>query len=175
MSVSRDPKKLHTSLEVRWHWMRAAWLRRYPNAPTPFLTCTWRSNAEQSRLFDEGKSKARPGESLHNYNPAYAFDVAFATEMSNGKATALTWDFQWFELWGELAEEIGLEWGGRWKHLVDGPHVQMPMTWRDAKDGKLPSLPPLPKPNSEAITQVVIEGNLSINRDGDTLIIKVTG
>lgn len=30
---------------------------------------------------------------------------------------------------GELAEKIGLEWGGRWKDKEDMPHIQLP-NWR---------------------------------------------
>ena len=162
--TSRDPNKLHAALRLRWEWMRDEWQRRYPDAPQPFLTCTYRSPDEQTRLVNEGKSRALPGQSLHNYEPAYAFDVAFRV------GSGLTWEFHWFEKWGELAESIGLEWGGRWKHLVDGPHVQMPMTWQDAKAGKVPSLPHLPT-ELKRVTRVIIKGDFDVIRDDGDLIV----
>ncbi len=136
---SRNPADLHPELEKRWEWMQDEWKRRYPDAPQPFLTCTHRPASEQQALVDEGKSRALPMRSLHNFLPAYAFDVAFLRPDGG-----VTWDFHWFEKWGELAEEIGLVWGGRWGHLVDGPHVQLDIDWRVAQAGVIPPLPPLP-------------------------------
>ena len=119
--------------------MHREYADRYPRDAQPFLTCTYRHEAEQGELVRTGKSRAKPGESLHNFRPALAFDVAFLRPDGG-----TTWEFHHFERWGELAEEIGLEWGGRWPFLVDGPHVQWPVTWQDARLGKLPELPPLP-------------------------------
>ena len=136
--ASRDPNDLHPELRRRWIWMRDEWARRRPEAPKPFLTATYRSPVEQSELVRAGRSRAEPGQSLHNFRPALAFDVAFLDQ------GAVTWEFHHYQRWGELAEEVGLEWGGRWKGLVDGPHVQLPVTWTDARAGRLPTLPPLP-------------------------------
>lgn len=124
--------------------MKREWERRYPDAPRPFLTCTYRPASEQQALVDAGVSKAKPMQSLHNFVPALAFDVAFDPDPSDGVGNDVTWAFRWFERWGELAEEIGLEWGGRWRTLVDGPHVQWPVRWQAAKAGHLPPLRPLP-------------------------------
>lgn len=141
---SRDPHDLHPELRKRWEWMRAEWKRRHPDAPQPFLTTTHRPANEQQALVNAGKSRAKPMQSLHNFQPALAFDVAFDPDATDGIGNDVTWNFEWFERWGELAEEIGLEWGGRWDGLVDGPHVQWPTTWRVAQVGNLPDLPPLP-------------------------------
>lgn len=137
--ASRDPAQLHPELRARLAWMAVEWTRRHPDAPEPFLTCTHRPREEQTELVRTGRSRALPGQSLHNFRPALAFDVAF--RQPDG---SVTWEFSWFQAWGELAEEAGLEWGGRWAGLVDGPHVQWPCTWRDAQAGRLPALPPLP-------------------------------
>ena len=141
---SRDPNDLHPELRERWEWMRDEWARRHPEAPEPFLTCTHRPASEQQALVDAGRSNARAMASLHNYMPALAFDVAF--DADPGPGFDVTWTFSWFQQWGELAEEVGLEWGGRWPQLVDGPHVQWQTTWRVAQAGQLPPLPPLPEP-----------------------------
>lgn len=161
---SRDPTDLHPDLQTRWEWMKREWVRRYSDEPTPFLTCTYRPASEQQALKDAGKSRAGPMQSLHNFLPALAFDIAFRNPDGS-----LTWDFTHFERWGELAEEVGLEWGGRWPHLVDGPHVQWPTTWRVAQVGKLPSLPPLPASRlplyseaNELLGEVTVVGNAKV-------------
>lgn len=44
-----------------------------------------------------------------------------------------------------MAEEIGLEWGGRWRTLVDGAHIQLKgMTLRDAAAGIVKNKPEIP-------------------------------
>lgn len=143
--ASRDPLDLYEPLRMRWFWLRTRFMELYPEAPEPRLSCTYRSGLEQQEQYDKGNSDARPGESLHNFKPAYAFDVFF----NDDKGTPLDksddvadWDFKNFTRFGQLAESIGLEWGGRWPNLVDGPHVQMPMTWQDAVTGRIPTLPP---------------------------------
>lgn len=140
--VSRDEKDLHTLLLERWQHMQKTWKEKHVDKAQPFLTCTYRSPEEQAKLVASGKSRAQPGQSLHNYKPALAFDVAFAK--ADG---SLDWNPATFTLWGELAESLGLEWGGRWAGFFDGPHVQLPMTWQDAKAGKIPRLEPLTKPS----------------------------
>lgn len=143
--ASRDPKLLHAPLREGWQWMQQEWKRRWgDDAPQPFLTCTYRSPDEQDALVERGVSRARAGQSLHNYSPAYAFDVAFDDKPQDGVGNDVTWEWLWYERWGALAKEVGLVWGGDWQGLRDGPHVQMPMTWRDAKAGDVPTLPPLP-------------------------------
>lgn len=148
---SRDPLDLHPELAKRWRYMARVWRQRFPAAPQPFLTATYRPPHEQWELVNAGRSNAKPGQSLHGFQPALAFDVAFDPDASDGIGNDLTWTFRWFEKWGELAEEIGLEWGGRWPNLVDGPHVQWPVTWQQAKSGQLPPLPPLATDVSDLI------------------------
>lgn len=162
---SRDPKDLHPELRERWEWMQEEWVRRYPDGPQPFLTCTYRPASEQQALKDEGKSMAGPMESLHNYYPALAFDVAMRKQ-NNG----ISWDFPLYQKWGELAEEIGLEWGGRWPNLVDGPHVQWPTTWKVAQTGVLPELDPLPSDGHAGHESPLIEADtLHVMRGGSEI------
>lgn len=141
---SRDPNDLHPELLERYVWMLDRWYELYPGQPVPFLTCTHRPASEQQALVDAGRSRAKPMRSLHNFVPALAFDVTFDPDPSDGVGNDVTWLFSLYEKWGELAESVGLVWGGRWKHLVDGPHVQWPTTWQVAQAGVLPPLPPLP-------------------------------
>ncbi len=118
-----------------------------------------RTFSEQNQLYAKGRTeigrivtKARAGESMHNYG--LAVDLApFNLE------TAKTWDLYWpepntheGEIWYviehclmEAAREIdaedddGLdyEWGGRWRWR-DYPHCQARVTLREMKSGWYP-------------------------------------
>ena len=109
-------------------------LKRGLNASV-FITCTWRSNEEQAKLYEIGRTvkgrkvtNAKPGESKHNcIDPktgkpaAEAFDIAI---LVNGK---LDWNLE-SDIWqlvGKLGEELGLEWAGRWERFREGPHFQL--------------------------------------------------
>lgn len=98
------------------------------------VTCTYRSDEEQARLYAQGRTKpgakvtnAKPGQSMHNFRfdgkPAsLAVDVV---PMQHGKpvwsASAPVW-----QRVGKLGEEAGLEWAGRWKRFREFPHFQHP-------------------------------------------------
>jgi peptidoglycan L-alanyl-D-glutamate endopeptidase CwlK len=106
------------------------------------VTSTYRSHAEQAELYAKGRTKpgpivtnAKPGDSLHNYR--VAFDVVpvrdgVAVWGTSGADGAL-----WRRV-GEIGEQVGLEWGGRWKGFVDRPHFQFTggLTLADFKAGR---------------------------------------
>lgn len=86
------------------------------------LTWGYRSIEQQNALYAKGRTapgnivtKARGGYSWHNFG--LAADYAFVI---NGK---ITWNGPW-AVFGKIARECGLEWGGDFKTLVDKPHVQ---------------------------------------------------
>lgn len=86
------------------------------------LTAGYRSIQEQNSLYAKGRTKpgkkvtnARGGESWHNFG--LAGDYAFVI---NGK---VTWNGPW-PIFGKVARECGLEWGGDFKTILDRPHVQ---------------------------------------------------
>lgn len=94
-----------------------------------------RDLAYQRLLFDEGVSKAKPGESPHQYGCAE--DMVHGT-----KAWALTAE-QWLligHVGKELASQLGVkvEWGGDWRRKPtdkvgwDPAHWQL-ANWRDVK------------------------------------------
>lgn len=90
-----------------------------------FAHCVVRGSQEQNRLFREGRSKARAGESPHNYGAAV--DLIHGT-----KAWALT-RRQWTivgHLGKELAVQAGLKvtWGGDWG-FYDPAHWEL-TDWR---------------------------------------------
>jgi peptidoglycan L-alanyl-D-glutamate endopeptidase CwlK len=90
------------------------------------VTCTWRSYQEQATLFAQGRTApgrivthAKPGDSWHNFKPAYAFDVVFKKP-----GGGISWDGPWATL-GALGRTLGLVWGGDWPgKKKDQPHFQ---------------------------------------------------
>ncbi len=178
--ASRSADDLHEPLRERWEWMRDEWRKRHPEGPQPFLTATYRTKEEQADLYAKGRSNALPGESLHNFLPAFAFDVAFDPDLTDGIGNDVTWLFPWYQRWGELAEDIGLQWGGRFPGLIDGPHVQMPMTWQEARDGKVPELPSLAAPDAKDEKEWMllllyhgkVEASLTL-KEGDAIVTRV--
>lgn len=75
-------------------------------------------------------TNAAPGESLHGY--ALAFD---GVPMRGGKpvwGTEDPEDRRLWDLYGELAVTVGLEWAGNWTSFREFPHCQDPdASWRD--------------------------------------------
>ena len=141
---SRNPEDMHPWLKERWEKAVDMWKSSHPNGPFPFLTCTYRSGAEQNQLYAQGRTKpgskvtnAKAGQSLHNYQPSYAFDIAFKD--ARGK---LLWDNTYFQQFAVLLKGMGCAWGGDWKSVRDLPHFEVPnFSWKAAMDGKKPSLP----------------------------------
>lgn len=173
--VSTDLDLLYPSLAERLVFIREEWRKRYPNNYRTVVTCVHRGNDIQQILFNSGRSKAKPGQSLHNYTPACAVDIAFI-DRETEKAT---WWFPLYQEWGVIAETTGLMWGGRFPNLVDGPHIQLPMSWSSAAAGKYPVLPPLTfnqfMPNIFRQVSIIVLEATSINESLGTRIIVIRG
>ncbi len=96
----------------------------------------WRRPDLADLLMDVGPqygarvTYAGPGQSMHNYG--LALD---AVPLRGGKAVwsaRLPEDKALWERYGALAEEVGLEWAGRWTRFREFPHVQRPgAAWRE--------------------------------------------
>lgn len=121
MIISRDKSLLYPPFALLVTELE----RRLLDAGYPFrLFMGLRDWGTQQELYDQGrvdKSKpivtnAKPGFSWHNYSLACDF-VPFIEG-------AWTWESDQWESLGEIAESLGLEWGGRWKRFPDYPHVQ---------------------------------------------------
>lgn len=106
--------------------------------PMEFVrACTYRSNEEQEKLYDQGRSDAgrivtwcRAGQSEHNRTKS-GFPASRAADyypLMNGKLAGIDTQAE-HDLWekmGETAEKFGIEWGGRWpKGKQDRPHFQI--------------------------------------------------
>lgn len=87
-----------------------------------------RTYAEQDALYAQGRTKpgpkvtnARGGYSNHNFG--IAFDVGvFEGSKYLGESVK-------YKAVGALGMDLGLEWGGNWKTLVDQPHFQLRPAW----------------------------------------------
>lgn len=123
----RSEKNLATLLPNAQRKARE-WLRKCREAGINVkVICGTRTYDEQAELYAKGRTKpgkkvtkARPGYSWHNFGVAWDF-VVF-----DEKGQPL-WDSPLMDRCGRIGEEIGLEWGGSWKRLVDKPHLQLAM------------------------------------------------
>lgn len=117
-------------------------IRRAYAAGLPVIVASgYRSTAEQDALYAQGRTTAGPivtdakgGSSWHNFG--LAFDLAI---LSGGKATFPNDTSIWTRL-GQIAESIGLSWGGRaakpdWDHFEYHPGL----TLADARSGMRPA------------------------------------
>lgn len=87
------------------------------------IQAVFRSWDEEDRLYAQGRTtpgdvitNTRGGESYHNWG--LAFDAA---PFENG---AVSNDLEKFRKMGRLGQQVGLEWGGTFKDIVDLPHFQ---------------------------------------------------
>jgi peptidoglycan LD-endopeptidase CwlK len=101
------------------------------------VTSGTRSFAEQDELFAQGRTKpgkivtkARGGFSNHNFG--IAFDVTIFTGSTDPeKAKTPVFESPVYKAIGALGTELGLEWGGNWKTIVDEPHFQLRPAWAE--------------------------------------------
>lgn len=87
-----------------------------------------RTYAEQDALYAQGRTqpgrivtRARAGYSNHNFG--MAFDVGVF------EGSSYVEDSPKYKAVGALGADLGLEWGGNWKDLVDQPHFQLRPAW----------------------------------------------
>jgi peptidoglycan L-alanyl-D-glutamate endopeptidase CwlK len=85
----------------------------------------YRSPARQTLLQGLGPSVTNAGafQSYHQYG--LAADCAFLRDGKLVISERDPWAMRGYELWGDVAESLGLSWGGRWK-LLDFGHVELP-------------------------------------------------
>ena len=140
---SRNVADLHPELARRWLLASQAYNAAHAGGPQVFLTQTYRSPADQAADYARGRTapgkvvtNAKPGQSLHNYYPALAFDVAFK------QGATVNWDVALFAAFAAIAKSYGLAWGGDWQSFHDNPHFEPPhYDWRMASRGDAPQFP----------------------------------
>lgn len=87
------------------------------------ILCGHRGKDAQEEAFRNGRSKARWGESKHNYEPSCAIDVM---------PYPINWsDIPGLKSFSDFVKEtaklsgIGIRWGGDFKGFFDGPHYEL--------------------------------------------------
>jgi hypothetical protein len=100
------------------------------------VTHALRTIAEQNALYAQGRTtsgkivtNAKGGQSFHNVGTA--IDVV---QMVNGKPN---WNFDYSKL-EKYSKPLGIEWGGRFKSIVDKPHFQITFGKKMSEIMKLP-------------------------------------
>jgi peptidoglycan L-alanyl-D-glutamate endopeptidase CwlK len=131
--ASRKIEDLQPLLQVKARYWLSLCEKEWPLADVDVLiTNTLRTSAEQAELYAQGRSKpgkvvtwAKPGSSAHNFGLAFDFvPLRFGKPVWGTKGA----DLALWQRCGQLGEQLGLEWGGRWTK-VDMPHFQIP-EWR---------------------------------------------
>lgn len=96
------------------------------------VTSGRRSQAEQQALYAQGRTAPGPivtqldgVKKQSRHQQGRAVDCAFVT--GPGK---VSFDGPW-EIYGAMARELGLVWGGSWTRFPDRPHVE----WLGPEDG----------------------------------------
>jgi hypothetical protein len=128
MTETEHLSKMHPWLSARVERALAAWRAGAAAGEAIKLVESVRPLATQQAYHKAGKSKADGVSrySLHQFEPACAADAAVTR---GGVYVPSASDAAW-QRWGACAEAEGLEWGGHWQGLVDGPHVQIPLVER---------------------------------------------
>lgn len=121
--ASRDKKDLNNELAIAFDKAVEKYKLVYPNLPQPFITCTYRSNEEQNILFSKRPkvTNAKAGQSPHNFNPSFAFDIGFI-----GVNKQMDWSPKYFKLFAEIIKQYSpiISWGGDWSSFKDAPHFE---------------------------------------------------
>ncbi len=87
-----------------------------------------RTYSEQDDLYAQGRTK--PGSRVTNARGGYSnhnFGIAFDVGVFEG--TRYLGESVKYKAVGALGMDLGLEWGGNWKTIVDQPHFQLRPTW----------------------------------------------
>jgi peptidoglycan LD-endopeptidase CwlK len=87
-----------------------------------------RTYAEQNALYAQGRTQ--PGRKVTNARGGYSnhnFGIAFDVGVFEG--TRYLGESPKYKAVGALGMELGMEWGGSWKSIVDEPHFQLRPAW----------------------------------------------
>jgi peptidoglycan LD-endopeptidase CwlK len=129
---SRDITHAHPYLRERWP--KLVYMFQQETGRDLIITCTWRSQKEQNRLYQQGRTT--PGKivtqvdgyekkSKHNVYPARAIDVAVDVDPNTDK-TVISWQEDFYRPLGPICKKLGLVWGGAWERFPDLPHIEVP-------------------------------------------------
>ena len=89
------------------------------------ITCSVRGELDQNKAYNSGNSKARFGQSPHNFKQSLALDFVFITD---GKPDwTVTKYLEMIKVSKEIAAryKLNLTYGGEFKSLKDYPHIEL--------------------------------------------------
>ena len=105
----------------------------------------YRSPERQNSLANNSHiTKAKGFQSYHQFG--LAADIAFKRHGKVVISERDAWAMRGYELYGQIAESVGLTWGGRWKSIKDFGHTEY----------RMPGL----KKTAEMANQLIHEGQL---------------
>ena len=124
----RSEKILATLLPEVQPYARALVTKAAQHGITIKILSGLRTYEEQNELFAQGRTKpgrtvtnARAGFSNHNFGIAFDIGIFEGTKYLDESPT--------YKAIGILGMDLGLEWGGNWKTIVDQPHFQLRPKW----------------------------------------------
>lgn len=84
----------------------------------------YRSPERQAQLAAQGSHVTHAGANMSYHQYGLAADSAFLRDGRIVISERDPWAMRGYELYGQIAEQLGLTWGGRWK-LLDYGHVEL--------------------------------------------------
>ncbi len=124
----RSEKVIATLLSEVQPYARALVTKAAQHGITIKIISGLRTYDEQNELFAQGRTKpgrivtrARAGFSNHNFGIAFDIGVFEGTKYLDESPK--------YKAAGILGMDLGLEWGGNWKTIVDQPHFQLRPKW----------------------------------------------
>ncbi len=121
----RDIKQLHPRLQEKVTQLKAECEKQ--GVKIGIGECL-RTKEEQDALYAKGRTA--PGNIVTNakgssYSGMHQWGVAVDFYRNDGKGAYNNAD-GFFNKVGQIGKQLGLEWGGDWKSIVDLPHFQLP-------------------------------------------------
>lgn len=117
-------------------------LRECQDASVPIdIVYGWRGEKEQNDFLAQGLSKAKFGQSPHNYG--LAFDYCPLDEKGRFLDASTVSDDVWAKI-GRIVVQVGFGWGGNFTTIKDQDHAEN-TDWKELiQDGTCPLLKELP-------------------------------
>ena len=84
----------------------------------------YRSPERQTRLFEQGAHVTQAGANMSYHQHGLAADSAFFRDGKVVISERDPWAMRGYQLYGEIAAQVGLTWGGDWK-MQDYGHVEL--------------------------------------------------
>jgi len=82
-----------------------------------------RTKAEQAALYAKGRTTKGP-KVTWTMNSRHIGGRAIDLTLFSGKNPV--WESKHYDRAGQIGEELGLVWGGRWRRTPDRPHFELP-------------------------------------------------